>query len=218
MLSRLLLGGLFGFTFMLSPVKAEDRFEQLYDIGRNACGDALRGDFDEIDGAFIAAAIEAGNMTQADYCHCVAMEFTDIDDDDLKLLDADSLDSSDHFSLMVRINTVLCLPFGDRAEDDELTDWDWTDDSWADDQPEEEAEDVRMCQMTLDDDFMTPGYNAADVLRRLDRSGQSRDQLCGCAERYFVAGGAAMEDDIANADNPTLAYASIMGDAIHACL
>ncbi len=216
MLSRLLFGGLIGLALSLSPAQAQSRVDQLYDIGLDACSEGLRGYVDNVDGTFFGAAISEAGMSEADYCGCVATEFTDGDDSDLALLNADSLDSVDHRSFMTAINMMICLPDASDVLDGDLADMD------QEELPDEDFayddSDVYLCQQALDGGIMVPGFNETEVLDRMNAGGQTRTQLCTCAARYFAAGGEGLQQDIENAGNPTIAYTSTMAGAIEVCL
>lgn len=218
MLSRLLFGGLIGLVLSLGPVQAQSRVDQLYDIGLDACSYALKGYIDTVDGAFFAAAISEARMSEAEYCRCVATEFTDGDDDDLALLNADSLDSVDHRAFMTAMNMMICLPDASDVVDGDLADIDLEEEELPDEDFAYDESDVYMCQQALDGGIMVPGFNEAEVLERMDAGGQTRTQLCTCAARYFAAGGEGLQEDIENAGNPTIAYTSTMAGAIEVCL
>ncbi len=212
MISRLTFGGLFGLALTLNPANAQDTSTELYVIGASACAAALVGHVDNVDGSFFAAAIADVGVSTGDYCHCVATEFADGDENDLALLNADTMDSVDHFEFMTAINMMICVPDVDDVLDGDLAE-ELPDEDFAYDQS-----DVYMCEQALDGGIMVPGFNEADILTRLSASGQSRSQLCTCAARYFAAGGEGLQEDIENAGNPTIAYASTMAGAIEVCL
>lgn len=221
MISRLLLGGLLGLALCLQPVQAQSSVAELYQIGTDACSSALAGYLGDIDGDFFSAAISQAGVSRADYCHCVANEFTDGDAGDLALLTANTVESVDHMQFMASMNMMICLP-EDPASDFEVTDGDLVDIDMTEELPDEDFAyddgDVYMCQQALDGGIMVPGFNEADVLDRMAAGGQSRTELCTCAARYFAAGGEGLAADIENAGNPTIAYASTMAGAIEICL
>ncbi|MBN9334890.1 hypothetical protein [Devosia sp.] len=225
MIARVFLGGLFGCALALSPVQGQDFDNELYVIGLGACAAALDGQVEGIDGASFASTIAEAGVSKGDYCHCVATEFTIGDPGDLALLNADTMESVDHFQFMTVMNMMICVPDMEtdwEVTDGDLVDIDMFDEDATEDLPDEDFAydegDVYMCQQALDGGIMVPGFNEIDVLERLRSGGQSRTQLCTCAARYFAAGGEGLQDGIESAANPTIAYASTMAGAIEMCL
>ncbi len=207
---RALAGLAFGLACSLQPVQAQSVEEWLHHIGLDACQSALKGHVENVDGDFFAEAISDANLSPSAYCQCVADEFAEGDEEDLAILNADSLDSVDHHSFLTAINMMVCLPDVDfdALEEEDLPDEDFAyDDS-----------DVYMCQQALDGGIMVPGFDENDVLAQLEASGQSRTDLCTCAARYFAAGGEGLQTSIENAANPSIVYASTMAGAINVCL
>lgn len=199
--------------------QAQSVSKQLYDIGYDACTLAMQGKLKGVDGPHYRRIVDEKGENRADFCACVAQDFSTGDKSDLAKLK--SPDRAQQLSLMSVLSMTGCLP----ETDDDVTDGDLVDDDGIDgelDPPEEDfaydESDVNMCKMAMDGGFMVPGFNEVEVKKKIRSNGQKVNDVCVCAARYFTAGGEGLQKSIEEAANPTIVYSSTMAGAINTCV
>lgn len=213
-----------GLLISVHPAAAQQALRQnLYDLGRDTCSSAIDGEVDGVDGLGFVAVVDSANWERAEFCHCVAEEFQDLDSEDLASMTSGTSDGDDHLAFVTTMNMAICLPgAGDadiewdgEVEDGDLAEWE------VEELPDEDFAydegDKQMCELALDDAIMVPGFDREDILAGMKRVGQSRDDLCTCAARYFAAEGEPLQQAIENASNPNIVYASTLAGAIETC-
>lgn len=214
-----------GLLVSVQPTAAQQSLRQdLYDLGRDTCSSAIEGEVDGVDGLGFVAMVDSANWERAEYCHCVAEEFQDFDSDDLASMTSRTRDGDEHLAFITTMNMAICLPgqkddadmeWDEEVEDGDLAEWE------VEELPDEDFAydegDKQMCEMALDDAIMVPGFDREDILAGMGLAGQSRDDLCTCAARYFAAEGEPLQQAIENASNPNIVYASTLAGAIETC-
>jgi hypothetical protein len=214
-----------GLLVSAHPAAAQQSLrDSLYDLGRDTCSSAIDGEVDGVDGLGFVAVVDSVNWERAEYCHCVAGEFQDLDADDLASMTSGTKEGDEHLAFITTMNMAICLPGSsddaDIESDGEVEDGDlaeWETEELPDEDFAYDEGDKHMCEMALDDAIMVPGFDLEDILVVMKKTGQSRDDLCTCAARYFAAGGEPLQQEIENASNPNIVYASTLAGAIETC-
>jgi hypothetical protein len=177
--------------------------EQLNALGQRACMQVWNAG--GLEGVDFAKQATANSLTQADYCGCVGTLFE-------SQTGGPGDENAEAFMQRLIVNTMTtCLT--ETADDGVVEDGDLGPEDFAFD-----PSDVKMCEMALEDAILMPGFRADEVIAQLERTGQTRDDLCTCAARYFTAGGEPLQQEIENAHNSNVVYGSTMAGAINTCL
>jgi hypothetical protein len=195
---------LLGLVLMPAVAIAQDSLrEQLNALGQRACTQVWAGG--GLGGVDFAAQATVARLHEKDYCGCVGSLF------ELQTGGPGDEHTEEFMQRLIIATMTTCLT--ESAQETWVEDGDLDVEDFAFD-----PEDARMCQMALDDVLPMPGFRADEVLEQLQRTGQPRDDLCTCAARYFSAGGEPLQEQLQNAQNPSVIYGNTMAGAITTCL